>query len=176
MNSNSLKSVSIGDSATVERGASCVVIGYGNPLRSDDGVGWRIAHELRTRPGNSMVEIIECNELAPEMAERIRHAALVIFVDAAIDGLPGEVRHHRLDGFSAENSRTAFSHGRTPGALLALARHLYSQSPEAHLFTVSGSSFRYGETFSSEVARVYPLVVIEIENLLRAAESGAKSG
>lgn len=110
------------------------------------------------------------------MAERIRHADLVIFVDAAIDGFPGEVRHHHLDSFSLEKSKTAFSHGQAPDALIALAWDLYCVSPEAHLFTVSGSSFRYGETFSSEVARVFPLVVSEIEKLLRAAEAGITAG
>jgi hydrogenase maturation protease len=158
-----------GEGIATEKKSPVLVVGQGNPLRSDDGIGLRIAQELRACPDNSTVEIMECNELTPETAERIRHAALVIFVDAAIDGFPGEVRHHRLDGFGAEISRRAFSHGQTPDSLIALARNLYAAFPEAHLFTVCGSSFRYGETFSSEVARVFPLVVSEIEKLLRAA-------
>jgi hydrogenase maturation protease len=165
-----------GDAATTDRRSSSLVIGYGNPLRSDDGVGYRVAQELRARLGNSEMEVIECLELAPEISDRIRHATLVIFVDSAIDGFPGEVRNRRLDGCSVADSSTALSHGRTPDALLALARNLYGASPEAHLFTVSGTLFRYGETFSPEVARVFPLVVGEIENLFRAAGTRIKAG
>jgi len=149
-----------------------LVIGYGNPLRSDDGIGWRIAHELRGRLDTSRIEVIECHQLAPEMADKIRLATLVIFVDAALEGFPGEVRHHRLDGMNAEVPSMAFSHGRTPCALMALAADLYAASPEAHLFTVSGSLFRYGEALSREVEHVFPLVVAEIESLIGAAESG----
>jgi len=146
-----------------------VLIGYGNPLRSDDGIGWRVAQELRTRQCVG-VEVIECHELAPEMADKIRVATLVIFVDAATGGFAGEVRHHRLDGSGAEKGSAPFSHVRTPRELMALAAELYGASPEAHLFTVSGTSFLIGETLSREVAQALPLVVAEIEALLSAAE------
>jgi hydrogenase maturation protease len=161
----------IGGSEATERGPSIVVIGYGNPLRSDDGIGWRVVQELRTRLCTSGGEVIECHELAPEMADKIRLAALVIFVDAATGGFPGEVRHNRLGGSGAENESTAFSHARTPREVMALAAELYRASPEAHLFTVSGSSFGIGDTLSREVAQAIPLVVAKIETLLRAAES-----
>jgi hydrogenase maturation protease len=156
-------------SDVIERGPSIVLIGYGNPLRSDDGIGWRIAQELRARLRGG-VEVIECHELAPEMADKIRVATLVIFVDAATEGFPGEVRHHRLDGSGAQNGSAPFSHARTPREVMALAAELYGASPQAHLFTVSGSSFGIGETLSREVAQALPLVVAEIEILLSAAE------
>jgi hydrogenase maturation protease len=146
-----------------------LIIGYGNPLRSDDGVGWRVADELQIRLHDSRIEVIECCELAPEMAEKLRGTTLVIFVDAEIGGIPGEVHHHRVDGLTANEPITLFSHGRTPGAVLALAAELYAASPECHLFTVSGTSFCLGQSLSPEVAGVVPLVVTEIEKLLSAA-------
>jgi hydrogenase maturation protease len=166
----------IHDSAAVDRCPPILVIGYGNPLRSDDGIGWRVARELRARVDASRIEVIECHQLAPEMAEKIRGAVLVIFVDAAVEGFPGEVRHHRLDGLRAEGSSPQFSHGPTPAALLALAADCYGSAPEVHLFSVCGGSFEYGECFSPSVARAIPSVVAEIADLLGTAESGIPIG
>jgi hydrogenase maturation protease len=165
MNTQTGQSV-IDVSESGERHAAIVVIGYGNPLRSDDGIGWRVAHELRSRLDTSRILVLECRQLAPELAEKLREAILVVFVDAAIEGFCGEVRHHRIDQIPAEKSRSMFSHGRTPAALLALAADLYAVAPEAHLFTVSGNSFRYGETLSPAVEGVLPSVIAEIEQLL----------
>ncbi len=164
---------SVRDSAAAGRHPRVLVIGYGNPLRSDDGVGWRIVQELRSRVDASRIEVIESHQLAPEMAEQIRNAGLVVFVDAAAEGSPGEWRHHRL---RAGGSSSAFSHGPTPDALLALGADLYGVAPEAHLFTVSGSSFCYGESFSPDVTQALPLVLAEIEDLLRASGSGSAAG
>jgi hydrogenase maturation protease len=150
-----------------------LVIGYGNSLRSDDGIGCRVARELQSRLDGPRVEVIECRQLAPEMAEKIRGAALVIFVDAAAEGSPGEWRHHRLH---AEDASPTFSHAPAPAALLALAADLYGAAPEGHLFTVCGSSFGYGEDFSPDVARALPSVVSEIELLLGRERSGISVG
>ena len=143
-----------------------LVIGFGNPLRSDDGIGWRIARELRSRLDASKTEVIECHQLAPDLADTIHAAALIIFVDAAMDGVPGEVRHRRIVALPAEDSSTAFSHGLTPDALLSLAANLYAKVPEAHLFTVSGRTFGYGESFSPEVTLAMPVVMAKVEDLL----------
>ncbi|HYG98513.1 MAG TPA: hydrogenase maturation protease [Terriglobales bacterium] len=73
-----------------------LVIGYGNPLRSDDALGWRVAEALRSRfehqfshtqarvgAGSADVEVISCQQLNPELADPISRADLVLFVDAA---------------------------------------------------------------------------------------------
>jgi len=156
------------DSATAENRPRILVIGYGNPLRSDDGIGWRVAEILQPRLKTSQVEVIQCHQLAPEMAEKLRDTALVVFVDATTEGSPGKCNHQRL---RATNSSAVFSHGPTPAALVSLAADLYGASPEVHLFTVCGSSFGYGERFSPEVDQALPSVVEEIEALLKTGES-----
>jgi len=161
------------DPAAAEDRPRILVIGYGNPLRSDDGIGWRVAEELQARLKTSHVEVIQCHQLEPELAEKLRDAAMVVFVDAAAEGSSGEWNHHRL---TATKSSAVFSHGPTPAALLALAADLYGASPEAHLFTVCGSSFGYGEHLSTDVKRTLPSVVTEIEALLRAADTAHSAG
>ncbi len=159
--------------AALEHRPRILVIGYGNPLRSDDGIGWRAAEELQSRIETSRVEVIQCHQLAPELAEKFRDTAVVLFIDAQAEGPPGAWNHQRLH---AANSTSVFSHGPTPAALLALAADLYGASPEVHLFTVCGSSFGYGECFSPAVDRALPSVVAEIEALLRAIESETPAG
>lgn len=161
------------DSAARGLPPRALVIGMGNPLRSDDGIGWRIVQELRNRIDDSRIELIECQQLAPEMAEQLGHVGLVVFVDAAAEGSPGEWRHDRLQ---AGGSSDVFSHGSTPEALLAMSADMYGSAPEAHLFTVSGNSFCYGESLSSEVRQAFPLMVAEIENLLTARETLTAAG
>ena len=76
-------------------GGDFLVIGYGNTLRGDDGVGPRVAeaiHQLAL-PG---VRALVCPMLTPELADPISRAHTVIFVDAAVDA-PKEVQLRPLD-------------------------------------------------------------------------------
>ena len=67
-----------------------LIVAYGNPLRSDDGVGWVVAEELRRRLASPEVEVLQLQQLLPEVAESLSRADTVIFVDASCDGEPGE--------------------------------------------------------------------------------------
>ena len=69
-----------------------LIIAYGNPLRSDDGVGWIVAEELRRRLASPEVEVLQLQQLLPEVAESVSRAETVIFVDASCDGEPGGMR------------------------------------------------------------------------------------
>jgi len=59
---------------------SVLVIGYGNPLRCDDGVGQQIAKAVATW-GIPNVEAIAVHQLTPELAEKLVTVDLAIFVD-----------------------------------------------------------------------------------------------
>ena len=69
------------------------IVGYGNPLRGDDGVGQEVATAL-LRQKNSAVglasaTIICAHQLLPEMALDISRSRFAVFIDAAHDGRPG---------------------------------------------------------------------------------------
>ena len=67
---------------------SIVVIGYGNPLRGDDAIGWKAAEALRDVYEDDMaVEVFASHQLNPEMAESVAEAGMVIFIDAVADKL-----------------------------------------------------------------------------------------
>jgi hydrogenase maturation protease len=130
---------------------SLLVIGYGNPLRGDDGFGPRAAARI---PG-----AIAVHQLTPELMDPIARAERVLFLDAAAEGVPGEIRRRAVLPAPAE---AGFTHHATPEALLAGALLLYGRAPEAEILTVSGADFSLSETLSPAVAAALEKVVEEL--------------
>ena len=61
-----------------------VVAGYGNPLRGDDGAGWRVACAVRERyAGRPDVEVLAGQQPVPEWAPVLAGAGVAYLVDAA---------------------------------------------------------------------------------------------
>jgi hydrogenase maturation protease len=104
-----------------------LVIGYGNPLRQDDGIGRRAAELLTT----DEVEMICCHQLTPELAAILADAALVLFLDAAVDQPAGEVLSRKVFPRRFDPA----SHHLAPEQLLDLARTLNGGAPVAWLIT-----------------------------------------
>lgn len=141
-----------------------LVIGYGNPLREDDGVGWAAAELLRAELPAGRARCIACHQLLPELAEPVSQAGLVLFVDARAAGAPGalELRPVAPDA----ELPAGMTHTFGPGALLALAERLYGRCPPAQLATVAGASFGYGETLSPAVRAALPELAARARALL----------
>ncbi len=147
-----------------------LVIGYGNPLRGDDGVGYKAAERMRRLP----VNVIACHQLAPELAEPISGSDLVIFIDACCDNSSGKVVSRPLVPDDAP--RNGFSHRVSPSALLAGAEQLYGRHPEAVLFTVSGEFFGFGETFSPAVETAFPVLLERVQQACGLSPADVTTG
>ena len=120
-----------------------LIIGYGNTLRSDDGVGPRVAEDVaHLRLEN--VETLSVPQLTPELAEPISRASTVIFVDAALDA-PREVQLRNLD---PADSSQMLAHAATPETMLAIARDVFGRVPPAWWLTIPIESTGIGEVFS----------------------------
>lgn len=130
--------------------AETLIIGYGNPLRSDDAVGLHVAAAL-SAAGYRTIEIFQ---LAPELAEDIAASRRVIFVDCHMDLQPGEVKAGSVDPTLHPDT-----HLQTPGDLLRLAAELYDARPEAFLIGIGPESVDLGETLSQPVMRAIPRAV-----------------
>ena len=143
-----------------------LVVAYGNPMRSDDGVAWRAAAALEGRFSTPNVEIVRTHQLAPELAETVSRCEAVIFVDAASagNGPPGEIRSIEI---RLPEAPPRFSHQLSPGAILALARQLFGATPSAHSVTLTGDCFDHGESLSPVVAAALPALVARIEALIQ---------
>jgi hydrogenase maturation protease len=106
-----------------------LVIGYGNPLRQDDGIGRRAAELLEQKLPSGAAEIVQCHQLTPELAAKLMDASLVVFLDAACDQEPGAVSSAPVRAEGA----IAWSHHLSPGQLLTLSQQLGGQAPPAYL-------------------------------------------
>jgi hydrogenase maturation protease len=115
--------------------ARVLVLGYGNPLRSDDGLGWQVAVQLFRTNTAPEVEVLPCHQLTPELAGPVSRADTVLFLDISREGSPGEIdcREIRFQGGSV-----SFTHDLTPAALLDLSSELYGSSPRGFLLSVCG--------------------------------------
>lgn len=133
-----------------------LIIGYGNPLRGDDSIGWQITDRLDQLAGES-TKIMVLHQLTPELADPISQADFVIFIDARYDGQPGSWTCETIR--TDPNLSDAFTHYFTPMKLLSYAGALFGTYPEALLISVAGCSFDCGEELSPSAAAVVPEIV-----------------
>jgi Ni,Fe-hydrogenase maturation factor len=98
--------------------APVLVIGYGNTLRRDDGVGVRAAELIAADPRLAHARVLAVHQLTPELALDIGAVSLVIFVDADARGLPGAIEVHELvaTGSAARSGLEAEGGSRDVGA------------------------------------------------------------
>jgi len=146
-----------------------LIIGCGNPLRCDDGIAWHVAEELSRLPWNGDTEILTCHQLTPELAEAVSQAAVVIFVDAARGGTPGEIVSEPV---SAQRQSSIFTHEFSPATILSLAQELYGKSPPGYVVAICGECFEHGEVLSPSVKSNLDAAVAVVRELATQA-SGA---
>ena len=132
-----------------------LIIGFGNPLRGDDSVGWRAAEELENKLSGSGVAVITRHQLTPELADTVSRSTVVFILDAQY-GVPGTVTCSRV---RPQAPSDAFSHQLSPGALLGLAQELYGQAPLAFTLSICGKWFDAGEALSPQVTEKLPDLV-----------------
>lgn len=122
-----------------------LVIGYGNTLRGDDGVGPRVAEEIAGLhlPG---VHSLVCHQLSPEHADPVSQAERVIFVDAAVDE-PRELQFREL--FPGETTQL-MTHAADPQTVLALALGVFGHAPRAWALTIPVTQTGFSEQLSEE--------------------------
>jgi hydrogenase maturation protease len=140
--------------------AGLLVIGYGNTLRSDDGVGPKVADAVAALalPG---VCALNCPLLTPELADPVSQARVVVFVDAAVDA-PREVQLRKL---APADTSQIMAHAASPATLLALARDVFGHAPEAWLLTIPAEHIGIGEKLSAFTRRGLETAVEEIKRL-----------
>lgn len=154
--------------------AEVLVIGYGNPLRGDDGVGCVIAEELARRISDpeSKVQVVACHQLNPELAEPIAETRAVIFIDASLELKPGEVR---VSAVAADRFSPAFAHSMKPSALLATASELFGQAPPAKSVGIGVASMDAGMTLTPQVRSAVSKAVAAVEREIASYLEPAKN-
>jgi hydrogenase maturation protease len=150
----------VSEATSQPRTSGLLVIGYGNPLRGDDGVGPKVAEAIEELhlPG---VDTLSCHQLSPEHAEPVSRARTVIFVDAAVDA-PNDVQLRQLE---PNESSQLMAHAADPRTMLALARDVFGHCPEAWWLTIPAVKLDFGENLSPLARQGYEAALKHIRAL-----------
>jgi hydrogenase maturation protease len=139
-----------------------LIIGIGNPLRSDDGLGWKVAEQLVQDNDPGQV-ILTVHQLTPELAQWIATASLVVLIDASREGEPGEFQIRRISPHPHPGA--VGTHHIDPKELLALTAAIYARCPPAIMVSMTGADFAIGEQLSPIVAQKIPLLSTTIRQI-----------
>ncbi|MEB3318994.1 MAG: hydrogenase maturation protease [Cyanobacteriota bacterium] len=150
-----------------------LLIGLGNPLRGDDGVGAMLVEELVRQEGEERsgrkvgaarwpgaANLRTVHQLTPELALAVAESGRVLFVDAWAnpDRLEPWIEALRPTPVTREAPPSASpgGHGWGPQALVALAEGLYNWRGEAALLRVPAFAFPHGFAFSPALKQTLP--------------------
>jgi hydrogenase maturation protease len=134
-----------------------LVVGYGNGLRSDDGVGPAVAALLAGDPRLAGADVRAVHQLTPELALDASGASLLVLVDASTDAPAGEVAVTRLDPEPVPGEAgEAMSHHVDPAGIVGLARELWGVAPPVIVVSVGVSSLEVGERLTPFVEAAVP--------------------
>jgi len=143
-----------------------LVIAYGNPLRQDDGAGWRVAERVQQLARHAPhIQVLACHQLTPELADLLATARQAFFVDASLEGAPGFVDVRPI---APSPHASAFDiHCFGPADLLATTQALFDAQPSSFLVTITGQDFGYGEQLSAPVEDALDRAALSIIHLVQ---------
>ena len=150
--------------------ATALIIGYGSPIRGDDAIGALVADRLAEMDLPAHVQVQARHILTAELVEDLQRVDRAVFIDAAADSLPGEVRCRRIGPDPTVMSTMAHFHD--PRELLAWCEALYGRAPEAWLVSAGGAEWGYAvySLSDSAAAAVAPM----IRTVLSLVDSGPR--
>jgi hydrogenase maturation protease len=128
-----------------------LVIGIGNPLRGDDGVGWHLAEALGAPH-------LALQQLTPDTAAHLAAFQRVLFIDAwLVSGdAPTAAPQPLLRRLVAAAAAPGLSHHLDPSAVLGLSEQLYGRSLEAWQLLIPAAALGHGDTFSAALRAQLP--------------------
>jgi len=164
--------------------SNTLVIGYGNPDRQDDGVGWHILRNLAQRIGESipddpgasieveseLVDLMFILQIYPELAETISHYERVCFVDAHTADIPEKISWIEL---SPEYEKSPLTHHMSPKTVLSISTTIYDKIPEAVLVSVRGFHFEFERELSPKTAELAKKATERIWDWINGSNQGA---
>jgi hydrogenase maturation protease len=144
-----------------------LVLGIGNYLMGDEGVGVHVAEALLKRPLPAHVDVLDGGTGGFHLLEYFELYKTVILVDATLGDYPiGTIR--LIKPKFAHDFPMAMSTHDIGLKDMVGALQLLGTMPEIHLFVVSIESLQQqGIELTQEISDVLPKLIVEIENLIK---------
>jgi len=137
-----------------------LILGLGNPLQGDDGVGCHVAQALEQLDLDN-VQVMDGGTPGVGLLNLLEGRRRVILIDAAEMGQPpGTVVRFRPEQVALTGSTQRFSlHRSSVADALALARELDLKLPELVVLGVQPAQVGWGESLSPQVQAAFDQVV-----------------
>ncbi|HEU5001775.1 MAG TPA: hydrogenase maturation protease [Actinomycetota bacterium] len=149
------------------------VVGVGNRLRGDDGIGPAVIEALGRRCRGPHVRLVCCEGDVTELIEAWSGATSVIVIDAVQSGAPpGSLHLLPLTGIGWTHRRPGSSHGLGIQEAVGLARQLGRVPGDLTLIGVEASQFELGAPLSQPAKTGVDQVVALLEYELAQAGPG----
>lgn len=137
-----------------------LIYGYGNPGRSDDGLGNEFVNRFEERLKATEIENIEFDsnyQLNIEDAEIISEYDCVFFVDASQEDIDDFI----ITKVNPDDARIEFTmHAVSVPFILHLCNSMYQKTPETYLIHIKGYDWEFHEGITDKAS----------ENLEKAVE------
>ena len=146
-----------------------LILGLGNLLQCDDGVGCRVAQALEQRALPADVDILDAGTPGVGLLNLMQDRQRVIIIDAAEMGLqPGEFRRFGAEDVQLTGAKERISLHRT-GIVdtLALAQQLNIALPQIVFYGVQPSHIDWQDGLSQPVQAAMPQVIEAILNEIK---------
>ncbi len=152
----------------------CAVVGLGNPLRGDDGVGPEVVRRLAAGPLPEDVEVLDAGTGGVGLLDLLGRYDRAVVVDCARMGLaPGSVRAFRPEEAESRTGTERLGmHDVDPLAVIALGREL-GMRLDLTLVGVEPERVEHGAPLSEPVRAAVPEAM---RAALRALDGGSRDG
>jgi hydrogenase maturation protease len=154
-----------------------LILGLGNPLRGDDGVGCRVAQALERRVLPQDVEVMEGGTPGLGLIHLLEGRTRVFLVDAAeMDRPAGTVMQFHAQDATLISPAASFSlHDSDVAGALNLACALQIPMPEIVFFGVQPACLDWGRGLSPQVQAAIPKVVAAVLTAVEDSAGQARS-
>lgn len=176
---SSASSVKNGYGGAARRTPSTLVVGLGNPILGDDGIGWRVADAVRAIKPDIEVDCLALGGLS--LMERLVGYERVIIIDSiqTRDGRIGQVYHFALDDLpDLSAGHTTAAHDTSLQTALHMGRAMGAQLPEEVLVVCVEAErvYDFSEELTPQVAAAIPEATQAVIDLLNGWHSAGESG
>lgn len=141
-----------------------LIIGYGNTLRGDDGVGYKIA-EIIEQWNINHITSLAVHQLTPDLAEKISKADTVIFIDA-VPITDINTAKLEIKTISSHQKTNNLAHHNNPEQLLSLTQAIYQKAPKSSWILVPAINFNFSEHLSPITEKYAKLCLEKIKEFL----------
>jgi hydrogenase maturation protease len=147
-----------------------LVLGIGNPILSDDGVGIRVAHEVGRNLSDPQVAVSETSAAGLSLLDSMLGYDKIVIIDAiqTKEGKPGQIYRMKPEDFSSAK-RLSSPHQINLVTALELGKMLNLAMPrEITVFAIEAQDIAtFSEKCTPEVEKAIPEVVkMVLENLV----------